>query len=69
MMITNTLVTCCEVVIVRLLINGPSGSVHLMILWESIPMKENVYKVTPYGLGTIQSTTYVSGSYALYGEL
>lgn len=52
MIITNALVACCEVMIDRKSTNGPSEPVYLMISWEPIPTKENVYKVTPYGLGT-----------------
>jgi hypothetical protein len=52
MIITNALVACCEVVIDRKSTSGPRGLVYLMISWEPIPTKENIYKVTPYGLGT-----------------
>jgi hypothetical protein len=52
MIITNALVACCEVVIDIKSTSGMRGPIHSMILWEPIPMKENIYKVTPYGLGT-----------------
>jgi hypothetical protein len=42
MIITNALVACCEVVIVRLSTNGPRGLVYLMISWEPITTKENI---------------------------
>jgi hypothetical protein len=39
---TNALIACCEVVIVKLSINGLRGMVYLMISWEPITMKENI---------------------------
>jgi hypothetical protein len=52
MIITNVLVACCEVLNERKSTSGSRGSVHFMISWKPIPMKENIYKVMSYGLET-----------------
>jgi hypothetical protein len=50
--VTNSFGACCEVVIDKKSTSGPRGLVYLMISWDPIPTKENIFKVTPYGLGT-----------------
>jgi hypothetical protein len=52
--ITNALVECCEVVIVRLSTNGTRGPVYFMISWEPITTKENITSNTLwYGYNSI----------------
>jgi len=67
MIITNALVACCEVVIVRSSTSGPRGTIYLMISWEPIPTRENIYKVISYGLGRAQSNSLCLWFFFLVG--